>query len=87
MPGKGRYSGPVAAPSGLVAAVRGSAAHEEETLQQVVRERAAAMGVTVTDEDLANPKRMAAFAKAQDELRLATGQVRWGGFSSGCSRC
>ena len=52
----------------LVAVVRGSAQHEEQTLEQVVQARAAATNVTLKAEDLEDADKMAAFAKAQDTL-------------------
>jgi LemA protein len=59
----------------LVAVVRGSAAHEERTLQQVTQARAAATSMTLKAEDLEDPAKMAAFAKAQDELRGALSRL------------
>jgi len=59
----------------LVATVRGSAKHEEETLQQVVQARAAATNITLKAEDLEDPARMAAFAKAQDALKGALSRL------------
>jgi LemA protein len=55
----------------LVAVVRGSAKHEEQTLEQVVQARAAATNVTLKPEDLEDTDKMAAFAKAQDALKGA----------------
>jgi LemA protein len=59
----------------LVAVVRGSAAHEERTLQQVTQARAAATSITLKAEDLEDPAKMAAFAKAQDELKGALSRL------------
>jgi LemA protein len=59
----------------LVAVVRGSAAHEERTLQQVTQARAAATGVTLSADDLEDPAKVAAFAKAQDELKGALSRL------------
>jgi LemA protein len=53
----------------LVAVVRGSAKHEEQTLEQVVQARAAATNITLKPEDLEDADKMAAFAKAQDTLK------------------
>jgi LemA protein len=59
----------------LVAVVRGSAKHEEQTLEEVTRARAAATGVTLTGEDLEDPDKVAAFAKAQDQLKGALSRL------------
>ncbi|HZU84512.1 MAG TPA: LemA family protein [Polyangiaceae bacterium] len=59
----------------LVAVVRASAQHEERTLQQVTQARAAATSITLSAEDLEDPAKMAAFAKAQDELRGALSRL------------
>jgi LemA protein len=53
----------------LVATVKGSAAHEENTLAQVTQARAAATQIKLTADDLSDPEKMAAFQKAQDELK------------------
>jgi LemA protein len=53
----------------LVAAVKGSAAHEEKTLQEVSDARAAATSIQLSADDLADPAKMAAFQKAQDNLK------------------
>jgi LemA protein len=52
----------------LVAAVKGSAKHEQATLQQVTEARAAATQTKMTADDLTDPEKMAAFQKAQDQL-------------------
>lgn len=52
----------------LVAVVKGAAKHEEETLTKVVEARASATQIKLSDEDLSDPERMAAFQKAQGEL-------------------
>jgi LemA protein len=59
----------------LVEVVRGSAKHEEQTLEQVVRARAAATGLTMKPEDLEDASKMAAFAKAQDDLKGALSRL------------
>jgi LemA protein len=59
----------------LVAVVRGSAAHEERTLDQVVQARAAATSVTLKPEDMEDADKMAAFAKAQDSLKGALSRL------------
>lgn len=53
----------------LVATVKGSAAHEENTLAQVTQARAAATQIKLTADDLTDPAKMAAFQKAQDDLK------------------
>jgi LemA protein len=53
----------------LVATVKGSAAHEENTLAKVTEARAQATQIKLTADDLSDPDKMAAFQKAQDELR------------------
>jgi LemA protein len=53
----------------LVATVKGSAAHEENTLAQVTQARAAATQIKLTADDLTDPDKMAAFQKAQDNLK------------------
>jgi LemA protein len=59
----------------LVEIVRGSAKHEEQTLQQVTQARAAATGITLKPEDLEDGQKMAAFAKAQDDLKGALSRL------------
>jgi LemA protein len=59
----------------LVATVRGSAKHEEETLEKVVQARAAATSITLKAEDLEDPAKMAAFSKAQDGLKGALSRL------------
>ncbi|HEY8089945.1 MAG TPA: LemA family protein [Polyangiaceae bacterium] len=53
----------------LVATVKGSAAHEEQTLAQVTQARAAATQIKLTSEDLTDPEKVAAFQKAQESLK------------------
>ena len=53
----------------LVATVKGSAKHEEDTLAKVVEARAATAQIKLTADDLSDPDKMAAFQKAQDQLK------------------
>jgi len=53
----------------LVATVKGSAKHEEETLAKVTEARAQATQIKLTADDLTDPDKMAAFQKAQDQLK------------------
>src|SRR5262245_59247329 len=53
----------------LVAVVKGPAKHEEETLKAVTEARAQATSIKMTSEDLQDPAKMAAFQKAQDQLK------------------
>jgi LemA protein len=59
----------------LVAVVRGSAKHEEQTLEQVVQARAAATNITLKPEDLEDADKMAAFARAQETLKGALSRL------------
>lgn len=59
----------------LVATVKGSAAHEEQTLKEVSDARAAATSVKLTTEDLSDPAKLAAFQKAQDQLKGSLGRL------------
>ena len=52
----------------LVAAVKGSAAHEEKTLAEVTQARASATSIKLTGADLEDPVKMEAFNKAQAQL-------------------
>jgi LemA protein len=52
----------------LVAVVKGSAKHEEDTLAKVAEARAAATQIKLTGEDVTDPVKMAAFEKAQSAL-------------------
>jgi LemA protein len=53
----------------LVAVVKGSAAHEEKTLKEVMEARAAATQIKISGEDVTDPEKMAAFQKAQEQLK------------------
>jgi len=59
----------------LVATVKGSAAHEEKTLEAVTQARAAATGITLSADDLEDPAKVAAFQKAQDQLKGALSRL------------
>jgi LemA protein len=59
----------------LVATVKASAAHEESTLEAVTRARAQASSVTLSDADLEDPAKVAAFQKAQDGLHGAISRL------------
>jgi LemA protein len=53
----------------LVATVKGSAKHEEDTLDKVTQARAMASSIKLTADDLTDPEKMKAFEKAQGELK------------------
>ena len=55
----------------LVATVKASAKHEEDTLEQVTKARAEATGIQVNPGDLDDPQKMAAFQAAQNKLQGA----------------
>ena len=55
----------------LVATVKASAKHEEDTLQQVTKARAEATSIQITPGDLDDPQKMAAFQAAQSKLQGA----------------
>lgn len=59
----------------LVAVVKGSAKHEEDTLKEVMEARAKATSVTLSADDLSDPAKMAAFQKAQDGLTGALSKL------------
>lgn len=52
----------------LVATVKASAHHEEETLTKVAEARASASQIKLSGDDFSDPAKMAAFQKAQSEL-------------------
>src|SRR3954469_10131706 len=53
----------------LVSTVKGSAKHEEDTLAKVTEARSQAGRVKLSADDLSDPAKMAAFQKAQDNLK------------------
>lgn len=53
----------------LVNIVKGSAKHEEQVLKEVTEARSQAASIKLTSEDLTDPDKMAAFQKAQDQLK------------------
>jgi LemA protein len=59
----------------LVATVKGSAKHEEDTLAKVAEARASATSIKLSGEDLEDPAKVAAFQKAQDELHGALSRL------------
>jgi LemA protein len=59
----------------LVATVKGSAQHEEETLAKVTEARAQAAQIKLTADDLSDPDKMAAFQKAQDGLKSSLSRL------------
>jgi LemA protein len=59
----------------IVATVKGSAAHEEKTLAAVVQARAAATSIKLETDDLSDPAKVAAFQKAQDNLKGSLGRL------------
>ena len=59
----------------LVATVKASAKHEEDTLAKVAEARAQATQIKLTGEDLSDPAKMAAFEKAQGQLKGALSRL------------
>jgi LemA protein len=59
----------------LVSTVKASAKHEETTLREVAEARAQATQIHLTADDLADPEKMAAFQKAQDNLKGALSRL------------
>jgi LemA protein len=55
----------------LVATVKASAKHEEDTLEAVTKARAEATGITIAPGDLDDAQKMAAFQAAQNKLQGA----------------
>ena len=53
----------------LVSTVKASSKFEEETLTKVTQARADATSIKLTGDDFTDPAKMAAFQKAQDELK------------------
>ena len=61
----------------LVETVKGYAAHERGTLEEVTRARASASSVQLTPEALSDPEAMKKFQAAQSQLSGALSQVRY----------
>jgi LemA protein len=59
----------------LVATVKASAAHEQQTLARVAEARAQVGRVQLTADDLTDPDKVAAFQKAQGELTSALSRL------------
>ena len=59
----------------LVATVKAAATHEEKTLTEVTEARSQAASIKLTSEDLQDPAKMAAFQKAQDNLKGALSRL------------
>jgi LemA protein len=59
----------------IVATVKGSAAHEEQTLAAVTQARANATSIKLESDDLTDPAKVAAFQKAQDALKGSLGRL------------
>jgi LemA protein len=59
----------------IVATVKGSAAHEENTLAAVTQARANATSIKLDADDLTDPVKVAAFQKAQDALKGSLGRL------------
>ena len=59
----------------LVATVKASAKHEEDTLDEVTKARAAATGIQVGPGDLDDPQKMQAFQDAQNRLSGALSRL------------
>lgn len=53
----------------LVSVVKASAKHEEDTLAKVTEARSQAASIKLTADDLSDPEKMAAFEKAQAQLK------------------
>jgi LemA protein len=59
----------------LVATVKGSAKHEEDTLAEVTKARAAATGIQINPGDLDDAKKVQAFQDAQNKLSGALSRL------------
>jgi LemA protein len=59
----------------LVATVKASAKHEEDTLRQVAEARARATSIQLTADDLTDPAKMEAFQRAQEQLSGALSRL------------
>lgn len=53
----------------LVATVKASAAFEQETLTKITEARSQAASIKLSGDDLSDPEKMAAFQRAQDQLK------------------
>jgi LemA protein len=59
----------------LVATVKASAKHEEDTLAKVTEARSQAAQIKLTGDDLSDPAKVAAFEKAQGQLKGALARL------------
>lgn len=59
----------------IVSTVKGSAQHEEKTLTEVIQARSQATSIKLTAEDTQDPAKLAAFQKAQDNLKGALSRL------------
>jgi LemA protein len=59
----------------LVSTVKASAKHEEDTLAKVAEARSQAASIKLTADDLTDPAKMAAFEKAQAQLKGALSRL------------
>ena len=59
----------------LVATVKGSAQHEEKTLEEVTAARASATQIKLSGDDFSDPAKMAQFQAAQDQLKGSLGRL------------
>jgi len=59
----------------LVSTVKASARHEEDTLAKVTEARSQAAQIKLTADDLSDPAKVAAFQKAQDQLKGALNRL------------
>jgi LemA protein len=59
----------------LVSTVKAAATHEEKTLTEVTEARSQAASIKLTSDDLQDPAKMAAFQKAQDNLKGALSRL------------
>ncbi len=59
----------------LVSTVKGSAAHEEKTLQEVIQARAQASQIHLSADDLTDPAKMAALEQAEGKLSGALSRL------------
>lgn len=59
----------------LIETVKASAKYEQTTLTQVAEARASATAIKLSADDLSDPAKMAAFTKAQDQLKGALSRL------------